>query len=186
MDLGSVKLNGFDCFLFGTPGLLRFSVMRKIVTSGSDGIIFIFDSVHPEKDDSAIVILNSVRKLLPSNIPVVFLANKQDVEGARSPEIIRQQNYLPENSKIFPTSTTTGLNIKESITYLVNTIYEEYSSLIQILRTYETDIQGLGNELKKDSVEMRDLLNNLEIKRFIEIDRASKTYKVRQGLKYLV
>ena len=186
MDLGSVKLNGFDCFLFGTPGLLRFSVMRNIVTSGSDGIIYIFDSVHPEKDDSAIVILNSVRKLLPSNTPVVFLANKQDVEGARSPEIIRQQNYLPETSKIFPTSTTTGLNIKESMTSLVNTIYEEYSSLIQVLRTYENDIQGLGIELKKDSLEMRDLLNNLEIKRFIEIDRISKTYKVRQGLKHLV
>ena len=186
MDLGSVKLNGFDCYLFGTPGLLRFSVMRNIVTSGSDGIIFIFDSVHPEKDDSAIVILNSVRKLLPANTPVVFLANKQDVEGARSPEIIRQQNYIPETSKIFPTSTTTGLNVRESVTHLVNIIYEEYSSLIQVLRSYENDVQGLGNELKKDSVEMRDLLNNLEIKRFIEIDRVSKTYKVRQGLKYLV
>lgn len=186
MDLGSVKLNGFDCFLFGTPGLLRFSVMRNIVTSGADGIIFIFDSVHPEKDDSAIVILNSVRKLLHANIPVVFLANKQDVEGARPPEIIRQQNYLPESSKIFPTSTTTGLNIKESITHLVNYIYEEYSSLIQVLKTYETDIKGLGEELKKDPTELRDLLNNLEIKRFIEVDRVNKIYKVRSGLKFLV
>jgi GTPase SAR1 family protein len=185
MDLGSLKLNGFDCFLFGTPGLLRFSVMRNIVTSGSDGIIFIFDSVHPEKDDSAIFILNSVRKLLPSSIPIVFLANKQDVEGARSPELIRQQNYLPETSKIFPTSTTTGLNIKESMTHLVNIIYEEYSSLIQVLRTYEDNIPGLGEELKKDRAEMRDLLNNLELKRFIEVDRVKKTFKVRSGLKYL-
>ncbi len=186
MDLGSVKLNGFDCYLFGTPGLLRFSIMRNIVTSGSDGIIFLFDSVHPEKDDSAIVILNSVRKLLPSNIPVVFLANKQDVEGARSPELIRQQNYLPETSKIFPTSTTTGLNVKESITHLVNIIYEEYSSLIQVLRTYETDIPGLADELKKDSTEIKDLLNNLEIKRFIEVDRVKKTFKVRSGLKFVI
>jgi len=186
MDLGSVKLNGFECFLFGTPGLLRFSIMRSIVTQGGDGIIFIFDAIAPEKDDSAIMILNSVRKLLPSNIPVVFLANKQDVEGARSPEVIRQQNYLPENSKIFPTSTKTGLNIKESITHLVNIIYDDYSSLLQILKTYETDIQGLGEELNKDRAEMRDLLNNLEIKRFIEVDRVKKTYKVRSGLKHLV
>jgi GTPase SAR1 family protein len=160
--------------------------MRSIVTQKSDGIIFIFDAIAPEKDDSAIMILNSIRKLLPSNIPVVFLANKQDVEGARSPEVIRQQNYLPENSKIFPTSTKTGLNIKESITHLVNVIYDDYSSLLQILKTYETDIQGLGEELKKDRAEMRDLLNNLEIKRFIEVDRVKKTYKVRSGLKHLV
>jgi len=185
MDLGSIKLNGFDCYLFGTPGLLRFSVMRNIVTSGSDGIIFVFDAAAPEKDDSAIVILNSIRKLLPSSTPVVFLANKQDIEGARPPEIIQTQNYLSEKSKIFPTSTKTGLNIKESITHLVNVIYEEYSSLIKILKTYETDIQGLGEELKKDHTEMRDLLNNLEIKRFIEMDRVRKTYKVRSGLKYL-
>lgn len=186
MDLGSVKLNGFDCFLFGTPGLLRFSVMRNITIRGSDGVVFIFDATHPETDDSAVVILNSVKKLLPPNTPIIFLANKQDIEGARSPEIIRAQNYLPENSKIFPTSTITGLNVRESITYLVNVIYEEYSSLLQVLRTYETDIQGLGEELKKDHVEMRDLLNNLEIKRFIEVDRVNKTYKVRSGLKYLV
>jgi GTPase SAR1 family protein len=186
MDLGSLKLNGFDCYLFGTPGLLRFSVMRSIVTQGSDGVIFIFDAAAPEKDDSAIVILNSIRKSLPSNTPVVFLANKQDIEGARPPEIIRSQNYLPENNKIFPSSTTTGLNIKESVTHLVNVIYEEYSSLIQVLKTYETDIPGLGKELNKDVSEMRDFLNNLEVKRFIEIDRIQKTFKVRSGLKYLV
>jgi small GTP-binding protein len=186
MDLGSVKLNGFDCYLFGTPGLLRFSIMRSIITTGSDGIIFIFDSVAPEKDDSAIMILNSIRKVLPPNIPIVFLANKQDIEGARPPEVIRSQNYLPEDSKIFPTSTKTNLNIKESITYLVNHIYEEYSSLLQILRTYENDIEGLAEELKKDKIQMRDFLNNLEIKRFIEIDRIKKVYKVRSGLKYLV
>ena len=132
------------------------------------------------------MILNSIRKLLPSTVPVVFLANKQDVEGARSPEVIQSQNYLPENSKIFPTSTVTGLNVKESITHLVNVIYEEYSSLIKILRTYENDIEGLAGELNKDQVEMRDLLNNLEIKRFIEVDRVKKSYKVRTGLKHLV
>ena len=186
MDLGSVKLNGFDCYLFGTPGLLRFSIMRSIVTTGSDGVIFIFDAAAPEKDDSAIVILNSIRKLLPPNTPIAFVANKQDIEGARPPEVIRTQNYIPEDSKIFPTSTKTGINIKESVTYLVNHIYEEYSSLLQTLRAYENDIEGLAQELKKDKVQMRDLLNNLEIKRFIEVDRIKMEFKVRNGLKYLV
>lgn len=186
MDLGSVKLNGFDCYLFGTPGLLRFSVMRSITIRGADGIIFLFDAAAPEKDDSAVVILNSIRKLITSEVPIVFLANKQDLEFARSPEIIRSQNYLPEDSKIFPTSTTTGLNIRESVTHLVNIIYEEYSSLLQVLRIYEEDVEGLGEELKKDPMEVKDFLNNLEIKRFIEIDRVKKSYKVREGLKYLV
>ena len=159
--------------------------MRNICTSGSDGIIFLFDAAAPEKDDSAIMILNSIRKILPPNIPTVFLANKQDIDGARPSEVIRSQNYITEDNKIFPTSTKTGLNIKESITYLVNHIYEEYSSLLQTLRNYESDIQGLGKELNKNVNEIRDFLNNLEIKRFIEVDRINKTYKVRSGLKYL-
>ena len=91
-----------------------------------------------------------------------------------------------ENNKIFPTSTKTGLNIKESLTYLVNDVYEEYSSLLQILRAHESDIEGLAGKLEKDKVQIRDFLNNLEIKRFIDVDRISKTYKVKSGLKNLV
>ena len=89
-------------------------------------------------------------------------------------------------SKIFPTSTKTGLNIRESITFIVNNIYEEYSSLLPILRAHESDIEGLAGKLEKDKVQIRDFLNNLEIKRFIEIDRINKTYQVRTGLKHLV
>jgi len=40
--------------------------------------------------------------------------------------------------------------------------------------------------LKKDTIQMRDFLNNLEIKRFIEIDRANRTFKVKEGLKLLI
>ena len=186
MDLGSIKLNGFDVFLFGTPGLLQFSVMRDVIVSGADGIIFMFDAAHPEKDDDAITILNSIRDLLEPNQPFVFLANKQDIKGARSPEVIKVQNKLPKNSKIFPTSTVKGLNIHESLKYLVNEIYENYSSLIQFLRGFESDIEGLAKKLKKDKIQTRDFLNSLEVKRFIEINRTNRTFKVREGLKSII
>lgn len=186
MDLGSIKLNGYKVFLFGTPGLIRFSVMRDIVSSGSDGVIFIFDSAEPEKDIEAIKILNSVRKILGSNIPIAYLANKQDLEEARYPEVVKIQNELPEDSKIFPTSTKTGLNIKESLKYLVNEIYDNYKSILETLKNYENDLEGLKEALNKNSSEMRDFLNKLEVKRFIELNRAEKSYKVKNGLKFLV
>ena len=186
MDLGSVTLNGFDVFLFGTPGLLRFNVMRDVVLRGTDGVIFIFDAAHPEKDEDGIIILNSIRKAISQDIPIIFLANKQDIAGARHSEVVRAQNYLPEDIVIFPTSTRTGENLDNVLKQLVNQIYENYSSLIEILRTYENDIEGLTEKLKKDTIQMRDFLNNLEIKRFIEIDRFNKTYKVKNGLKSLI
>jgi small GTP-binding protein len=183
MDLASLRLNGFDVFLFGTPGLLRFRVMRELICSGADGFIFVFDAANPDTDDDAISILNSVRNSASSNIPIIYLANKQDIEGARSPEVIKAQNNLPDDSTIFPTSSKTGLNIKESITYLVNEIFERYRELLQTLQNYENDIKGLAEKLNKDKVEMRNFLNNLEIKRFIEIDRINKIYRVKKGLK---
>ncbi len=183
MDLASLRLNGFDVFLFGTPGLLRFRVMRELICSGADGFIFVFDAVHPEKDEDAISILNSVRNSITSDIPIIYLANKQDLEGARSPEVIKAQNNLPDDCKIFPTSAKTGLNINESIKYLVNEIFERYKEVLQTLQKYENDIKSLAEKLNKDKVEMRDFLNNLEIKRFIEIDRINKIYRVKKGLK---
>lgn len=186
MDLGSVKLNGFDVFLFGTPGLLRFNVMRDVVVRGTDGLIFIFDAAHPEKDEDAIIILNSLRKAIEPDTPIVYLANKQDVAGARHTEVVRSQNYLRDDAVIFPTSTRTGDNLEEALKYLVNQIFDHYSSLLTMLRSYESNIEGLQEKLNKNPIEMRDLLNNLEIKRFIEVDRINKTYKVKQGLKLLI
>ena len=186
MDLGIVKLNGFDVFLFGTPGLLRFKVMRDVIVQGTDGIIFMFDAAHPDKDEDGIIILNTVRKALIPETPIVYLANKQDIAGARHPEVVRSQNYLPPDAVIFPTSTRTGENLDEALKYIVNQIFENYSSLLKVLRTYESDIEGLAKNLDKDKIEMRDLLNNLEIKRFIDVDRLSRTYKVREGLKLLM
>jgi len=185
MDLGCVKLNGFDVFLFGTPGLLRFNVMRDVVIRGTDGVIFIFDAAHPEKDEDAIIILNSIRKAIDPDTPIVYLANKQDIAGARHAEVVRSQNYLPQEAIVFPTSTRTGENLEEALKYLVNQIYDNYSSLIQILRNYEQDIEGLSEKLNKNSLQMRDFLNNLEIKRFIEIDRTNRTFKVKEGLRLL-
>lgn len=186
MDLGSVKLNGFDIFIFGTPGLLRFNVMRDVVVKGTDGVIFIFDAAHPEKDEDAIIILNAIRKGIPPDTPIIYLANKQDIEAARTAEVVRAQNYLPQTAKIFPTSTKTGDKVEESLKYIVNQVFDNYSSLLQTLQIYENNIEGLAKELNKDKFEMRDFLNNLEIKRFIDIDRLNKAYKVKKGLKLLM
>ena len=180
MDVGFYKLKNFHITLFGTPGLLRFDVMRKIIASGADGIVFIFDAANSEKDKDAQLILEGLGKI---KVPIIFLANKQDLKEARSPEEIRIQNKLSTTSKFFPASTKTGMNIKESIEYLVKTVLIKYQKLLIILRQYEKNIRGLADKLNKNKSQMRDFLNALEVRKFIEIDRIKKTYRVREGLK---
>ncbi|MFX0069731.1 MAG: GTP-binding protein [Candidatus Hermodarchaeota archaeon] len=186
MDLGSLKVNGFDVFLFGTPGLIRFRVMTELICRGADGLIFIFDAAHPEKDNNAISLLNSIRKVCEPNIPITYLANKQDLEGARKPEMIRKKNRLPEDANFFPTSIKKGLNIDKSLRFLVNEIYDNYKELLQILLDYENDIRGLADKLHKNKEQIRDFLNMMELKRFIAIDRTNRIYKVREGLKHII
>jgi len=186
MDMGSLTLNGFDIFLFGTPGLLRFSIMRDVIINGADGIIFIFDAAHPGKDEAALSIFNSLRKVITPNTPIIFLANKQDIVGARTPEVIRTQNNLLETYKLFPSSTKSGLNVKESIKYIANEIFEVYKETIQLLKGYESNIRGLAEKLNIGKIQMRDFLNSLELKHFIEVDRINKTYKVREGMRNLI
>lgn len=183
MDVASINFNGFQITLFGTPGLSRFKVMRKIISNGADGIVFIFDATDPNSDNDAISIL---REIINPKAPKVYLANKQDLMGARPPAVVQAQNELPKDCKIFPSSIKTGLNIKESLKYLVSEIFKKYKKLIQILCNYETNIRGLAEKLGKNKIQMRDFLYYLEIRRFIIIDRVNKVYRVNKALKNLV
>ncbi|MBY9007428.1 MAG: GTP-binding protein [Candidatus Lokiarchaeota archaeon] len=182
MDLGSVSINNYKTYLFGTPGLSRFSTIREIISSGSDGIVFIFDASNPEKDEEARKILDSIYKILGNELPIIFLANKQDLEGARTPKDILKQNNLPSKIEILPTSVKNGLNIKKSLKIIFGKIVMNYKDLLGILKSYEDNIKGLAEKLKKDKIEMKDFLNKLEIRKLIEIDRLNKTFKVKNVL----
>lgn len=187
MDFGVRKVNGFQVSLFGTPGLLRFSIIRKILAEGADGVIFIFDSSNPVTDEAGITILNEIRWVLPIGIPIVYLANKYDLPDARDPDIIRDQNYIPSKLKFFPTSTVSGLNIVESLDYLVKEeILERWKELIISLTKYETDLPGLAAELEKDTKRINGFLYLLEVKGLITFNKKDLTYRVRKEVKEFI
>ncbi len=183
MDIAYVNFEGFQISLFGTPGLSRFKIMRNIILRGADGIVFIFDAANPKSDNDAISILNEIKN---PKVPKVYLANKQDLKDARSPEMVQTQIKLPKDCKIFPSSIKTGQNIKESLKYLVSEILKKYKKLLQILCNFETDIRGLAEKLRKNKSQMRDFLYSLEIRRFIKIDRAKRAYSVHKALKNII
>ncbi len=163
--------------LFGTPGLMRFSIIRDILLQGADGILFVFDAINPEKDDNAISILNQVRANIDNTIPIIFVANKSDLPDSRTPAVICEQNYL-NPCEIFATSSQNQEQIKIAIRSLVDKILARYRSHLELLVEYESNIRGLAAKLNYSKEEIRDYLNTLERKNLIKIDRSAKKYQV--------
>ncbi len=184
MDVGSTRSNGLEITLFGTPGLLRFSAMRAIVAQGSDGVIFLFDGPNPEKDDASIQILNEIRHILGRTIPTVYVVNKSDIADCRSVEVVRAQNYLGENSILFKISALTGENIKVPIDELASLVKQSLTPLVSQIRNFEGDLQGLQQELGKNSDEIKEILNAMELRGIIAVDRLNKSFKILETAKF--
>jgi small GTP-binding protein len=184
MDVGNIRGNGLDITVFGTPGLLRFSAMRSIVAEGSDGVIFLFDGPHPEKDDASLQILNEIRGVLGKNIPIVYAVNKSDDLNCRSVEVVRAQNYLGTHAVIFKISALTGENIKVPVDELAHLVKASLSPMVSHVRSYEGDILGLQKELGKTDEEIMELLNGMELRSIITIDRLNKSYKILETAKF--
>ncbi len=184
MDVGSTRSNGLDITLFGTPGLLRFSAMRVIVAEGSDGVIFLFDGPHPEKDDASLQILNEIRHILGRDIPIVYAVSKSDHPDCRSVEVVRAQNYLGSHAIIFKISALTGENIKVPIDELTHQVKQSMSPIVSKICLFEGDIQGLKQELGKTTEEILDLLNSMELRGIIALDRLHKSFKIMETAKF--
>lgn len=167
MDFGVVKTYDCDVFLFGTPGLLRFKIIRSILAEGSDGIIFIFDAANSITDEKGISILNEIRKYTEPNTPILFLANKSDLPEARSPEIIRAQNYIPKKFTIIPTSIKTGENVRESLDILIKDICDKWKDTIALLAKYESNVPALANAVEKNPRHIKNYLNMMEFRGLI-------------------
>lgn len=184
MDIGSTRSNGLDITLFGTPGLLRFSTMRAIVAQGSDGVIFLFDGPNPEKDDASIQILNEIRHILGRNVPIVFAVNKGDDPICRPVEVVRMQNCLGNQAIIFKVSALTGENIKVPIDELSHLVKQSLSPIVGQICIFEGDITNLQKQMGKNDDEIMELLNAMELRGIIALDRINKSYKILETAKF--
>lgn len=184
MDIGTYNFEGIKISLFGTPGLLRFKTMRQIVCVGADGVIFIFDGVNSDKDDSAIQILNEIRSILPKNTPIVYAVNKIGEETARSIENVREQNYLPKSVVIHGINVKEKKNLLAPLEDLVHQIRENMRPIVQTLSSYGNNPLGLKEALNLDEEQVTDLLNAMELRGIINIDRIKMTYSMGKSAGY--
>jgi uncharacterized protein len=97
LDHGSVLLDGFKIEVFGTPGQSRFDPILKIIAGQSLGIIVVVDASRPDSFERAKTMMDQVWS---QGLPVIIAANKQDLDGALTPEEVAKRLDVPSTIQV--------------------------------------------------------------------------------------
>lgn len=107
--------------LKGGPGQLHFKPVREHVIKDSQGILFVIDSSDINVIGNAITLLAESRVLLGFDIPIIIIANKQDLADANPPDMV--SNILGETT--YGASAKENFGVKEALISLLNKIVRE-------------------------------------------------------------
>lgn len=97
--------------LKGSPGQTQFSMVRKILAKGSDGVIFLIDGCDLENIGHGLVVLEEIKAVLGQSVPMRIIANKSDRSDYQGCEMI--SNMLGE--QVFEGSGKYNIGIKDAI-----------------------------------------------------------------------
>jgi len=182
MDHGLANVDGMSVFMFGTPGLLRFRTMRKILSSGADGIIFVVDSVDPESDARAKLFFREIAFFLPG-VPCVVAANKQDVQESRPVDSLRM------NLPVFPVSAKTGENVDSMLRTLLYLVMMQWSSVFAKFAQYSGAKDGLKKLMKDLNLEREQAvgyLRRFELRKLLEVQVGDEQFVVKDSVRALL
>jgi len=92
LPLAIGKIRGLDIKiqLYTVPGQVMYNATRKLVLKGSDGIVFVADSLSVQKVKNIESLENLIENLQEENmdiknIPLVLQYNKRDMDGGKIP-----------------------------------------------------------------------------------------------------
>jgi len=121
LDHGHVDHKGFAADIFGTPGQERFDPIIKLLSGEAMGVFLILDSTRAEDFARGRQMLKITRSF---GLPVVIIANKQDRDGALTPEDVRGKLDMPENVLVMPAVAATGEGVFEAFETLIDMVME--------------------------------------------------------------
>ena len=182
LDHGVAEVFQIPIRLFGTPGLARFKVLRRIISEGADGILFVVDASNPEGDGEARYIWTEISDLLP-NVPCIVAANKQDLSDARSPERIRHDLSFMVGIPIIPISCKSKYNLDKLLPAMVMLITYEWSPILRAFGTAsQISFKDLSKSLKTTETKVRSYLRWFELRKMVSVDWDKQIARVSPGI----
>ena len=188
MDHGLANVDGMNVFMFGTPGLLRFRTMRKILSSGADGIIFVVDSVNPESDKRAKLFFREIAFFLPG-VPCVVAANKQDLTESRPVDTMRKNLRFLAGLPVFPVSAKTGENVDSMLRTLLYLVMMQWSSVFGKFAEYDGVKDGLSKLMKDLHLEREQAvgyLRRFELRKLLEVQVGDEQFIVKDDVRSIM
>jgi len=186
LDLGVLQIKGLRIFLFGTPGHLRFYAVRKILSYGTDGIIFLIDPVSDLNITDVIRIWDEMEEYIP-NIPRIIIVSKQDLPEDERKSITELKEYFPfmNDHPLIPVSSITGMNIEKAILTIVTSVISQVKETLKIFYEFQGKVQGIQKaafKLNKTIYETKKYLRWLERRNLAEIDWRLSIFWLCEGI----
>ncbi len=199
MDVGKYVINDFIFTLFGTPGFDRFSVIRQILMKGTDVLVFLFDGENDSHDENALNILKEVEATINLNNPrfyIIFAVNKIDLPDHRtadqinelirsilSPEelaTVQAVTYMKNESeiKIFEISAQENQYVDELLQVTLVLAIKKWKPILEKIAETDMTKDGLLAGFNLQPERLKDLLNELEMRKLVIINRADGSLEI--------
>jgi ADP-ribosylation factor-like protein 4 len=124
------KAKGINFLVWDVGGQEKLRPLWKSYTRCTDGIVFVLDSVDVERmEEAKMELIRTVKAPENSGVPILVLANKQDLPGAREPRELEKLLGLTELGSggghlwhVQPACAITGDGLQEGLEVLYEMI----------------------------------------------------------------
>jgi small GTP-binding protein len=179
LDYAVAEVFSMSVFLFGTPGLKRFDIVRRVLSTGADGVLFLIDSTKPDANESQ-ALFAEIKNMIP-HVPIIIAANKQDISSALPPdEAARTAGFSQEDHFIIGTSATTGEGIVRALKVLTLAILRRMLPVLHIILEEggnPNSLERISERLNVTLQKARLMLRWLEWRRVLSADWYAQTFE---------
>ena len=180
LDYAVAEVFSMSVFLFGTPGLKRFDIVRRVLSTGADGVLFLIDSTKPDANESQ-ALFAEIKNMIP-HVPIIIAANKQDISSALPPdEAARLAGFSQEDHFIIGTSATTGEGIERALKVLTLAILRRMLPVLCVILEEggnPNSLERISERLNVTLQKARLMLRWLEWRRVLSADWYAQTFEL--------